>query len=220
MTTNRPAWPRVLVGLAVGALILALGYRAMRPAENRAAPTVPAVATATDAAPVRDAVAPATGGAAVVNEDEDGAAARWRSFTRFKERTLSFLRAGAGLEPERRRAEADALREQVRQYAAGRYLAGGEAMMLEVALTRSGIDDPAERDGRIADIAARYRVEAEQAAQERASSPDPRFLDYKAREKEIVAQVMAMREIPGGIERDEYLRRQLQTAREQAYSRR
>jgi hypothetical protein len=219
MNTNRPASSRTLVGLAVGALVLALGYRALRPAgEGRAAPVVPAAAAVADVVvPVPDAPAPH---AAVVSEDRDGAAARWQSFTRFKQRTLGFLRDGAGLEPERRRAEADALREQVRQYAAGRYLAGGEAMMLEMALTRSGIDDPAERDDRIADIAARYRVEAEQAAQERASSPDPRFLDYKAREKEIVAQVMAMREIPGGIDRDEYLRRQLQTAREQAYSRR
>ena len=47
----------------------------------------------------------------------------------------------------------------------------------------------------------------------------PDFLDYKAREKEIVARVMAMPEIPGGIDRDEFLRQELQTAREQAYAR-
>lgn len=217
MNTNRPSRRRALLGAGVAALALGLGHYATRPAESlRAAPSAPAAAADAAAASVRDA--PARRPAPPANEDDP--AVRWQAFTRFKERTLGFLRDGAGLEPERRRAEADALCEQVRQYAAGRYLAGGEALMLEVALTRKGIDDPAERDARIADIAARYRAAAEQAAQERAAAPDPRFLDYKAREKEIVAQVMAMSEIPGGIDRDEYLRRQLQAAREQAYSRR
>jgi hypothetical protein len=36
------------------------------------------------------------------------------------------------------------------------------------------------------------------------------------REREIVAEVMGMTSIPDGLSRDEYLRRRLQQAREQA----
>lgn len=216
MKTNRSSRQRALLGGAAAALALGFGYYVTRPAERpRAAPAIAAAAATPAAAASVRAAAPTSPATPAAGEDP---AVRWQAFTRFKERTLSFLRDGARLEPERRRAEADALHEQVQQYAAGRYLAGGEAMMLEIALARRGIDDPAERDARIADVAARYRIAAEQAAQERASSPDPRFLDYKAREKEIVARVMAMDEVPGGIDRDEYLRRQLQSAREQAYA--
>ena len=65
----------------------------------------------------------------------------------------------------------------------------------------------------------RYRAHADQrmdafAAQQR---NDPRFQSYKARERAIVAEVMALPRIPGGLTRDQYLRQRLQQARETAY---
>lgn len=220
-SSARRAW--VYAGLA--ALVLAIGYFALpravapehREAPAKAAPAAPAAAPASSA--VASAPAPAQPPRTAAPASADDPVAAWEAFNRFRERTQSFLRDGRSLPPERRRDEAEALREQVQRYAGDRHLAGGEAMMLELELTRIGIDDPAELASRLEAIAGRYRQAAEQAAEADAAAPDPRFLDYKAREKEIVARVMAMPEIPGGIDRDEYLRQELQTAREQAYAR-
>jgi hypothetical protein len=41
------------------------------------------------------------------------------------------------------------------------------------------------------------------------------FQLYKVREGQIVAEVMSLQTIPNGLSRDEYLRRRLQTEREQ-----
>jgi hypothetical protein len=41
------------------------------------------------------------------------------------------------------------------------------------------------------------------------------FQLYKVREREIVAEVMALQSIPDGLSREEYLRRRLQAEREQ-----
>lgn len=217
----RRAW--AYAGLA--ALVLAIGYFALpravapehREAPAKAAPPASAAPAASAAASVPvPAAAPARAAASAPADDPIAA---WEAFNRFRERTQSFLRDGRSLPPERRRDEAEALREQVQRYAGDRHLAGGEAMMLEIELTRIGVDDPAELEARLNAIGGRYRQAAEQAAAADAAAPDPRFLDYKVREKEIVARVMAMPEIPGGIDRDEYLRQELQTAREQAYAR-
>jgi hypothetical protein len=54
-------------------------------------------------------------------------------------------------------------------------------------------------------------------AYEAQHASDPRFQDYKARERAIVAEVMGLGEIPGGLTRDEYLRQRLQQARVSAY---
>ena len=49
--------------------------------------------------------------------------------------------------------------------------------------------------------------------------PRPDFERYKAREKAIVEEVMAMDDIPGGLTRDQYLRDRLQEARVEAMGR-
>jgi hypothetical protein len=215
-SSARRAW--VYAGLA--ALVLAIGYFTLPGPVPEHRETPPKAAPAASAAPAPRAPVSAPAPArAVASAPADDPAAEWQAFTRFRERTQSFLRDGRNLPPERRRDEAEALSEQVQRYAGDRHLAGGEAMMLEIELTRIGVDDPAELESRLNAIAGRYRQAAEQAAEADAAAPDPRFLDYKAREKEIVARVMAMPEIPGGIDRDEYLRQELQTAREQAYAR-
>ncbi|WP_105101945.1 hypothetical protein [Microbulbifer pacificus] len=45
----------------------------------------------------------------------------------------------------------------------------------------------------------------------------PGFAEYKALERKIVAEVRALDRFPDGMSRDEYLRKRLQEAREQAY---
>ena len=68
-------------------------------------------------------------------------------------------------------------------------------------------------------LAERYRADAarREAAFVAQQQADPRMQRYKAREKAVVAEVMAMTTIPGGLTRDEYLRERLQRERELAF---
>ena len=65
----------------------------------------------------------------------------------------------------------------------------------------------------------RYRAESGARLQAWLDEPRPDFERYKAREKAIVEEVMAMDDIPGGLTRDQYLRERLQEARVEAMGR-
>ncbi len=120
-------------------------------------------------------------------------------------------------------ASTDAMRAREAQWldaAIGRYererqLSAGEAMNLRLGLIQaSGLPED-ERAARMATVVSDYerdgaRREAQWAAQQRS---DAAFVQYKSREQAIVADVMAMAQIPDGLSRDEYLRRRLEAER-------
>ncbi|MFQ6312228.1 hypothetical protein [Lysobacter capsici] len=68
-------------------------------------------------------------------------------------------------------------------------------------------------------LAARYRADAKRREQQwvEQQQHDTRFQAYKQRERVVVAEVLAMQQIPGGVTRDEYLRQRLQAERERVY---
>ena len=82
------------------------------------------------------------------------------------------------------------------------------------------MDDPARQAEQVAAIADRYRAHADRrmAAFLEQQRNDPRFQAYKAREAQVVAEVMAATTIPAGLTRDQYLRQRLQEERERAYA--
>ena len=120
-------------------------------------------------------------------------------------------------------ASTDAAREREARWldaAIGRYererqLSAGEAMNLRLGLIEASGLPEAERAARMATVVSDYerdgaRREAQWAAQLRS---DAAFVQYKSREQAIVADVMAMAQIPDGLSRDEYLRRRLEAER-------
>jgi hypothetical protein len=133
----------------------------------------------------------------------------------FETRARRFFADPRALAPAERDREAQALTAAIDRYERARQLSAGEAMNLRIGLVRATVDDEAVQVDRIADIVAAYRADGErrEARFLEQQRGDAAFVEYKAREAAIVAEVMALAAIPGGLTRKEYLRQRLQTER-------
>jgi hypothetical protein len=139
----------------------------------------------------------------------------WQRREQFNQRARDFFATAAQMSPEAREREAREIDATIDGYESSRQLSAGEAMTLRIGLIQATTDDEVLRADRIAALVARYesdglRREAQWAVQLRG---DPAFTAYKAREQAVVAEVMALAQIPGGITREEYLRQRLQAER-------
>ena len=143
----------------------------------------------------------------------------WQEQQRFSRDAREFLRTAASLPAVERAQRADALEAQVTERERTRELSAGEAMLLRVALVQALPGSDEEQARRLAALAGDYRNAAErrEAAWIARQRADPRMQQYKARERVVVAEVMAMETIPGGLTRDQYLRQRLQQERERAW---
>lgn len=139
---------------------------------------------------------------------------------RFEADAKDFFARSASLRAVERSERADALTRQIDKYEAACGLSAGEAVLLRTALVKATVDDPARQAEEVAAIADRYRAHADRrmAAFLEQQRNDPRFQAYKAREAQVVAEVMAATTIPAGLTRDQYLRQRLQEERERAYA--
>ena len=139
---------------------------------------------------------------------------------RFEADAKDFFARSASLRAVERSERADALTRQIDKYEAACGLSAGEAVLLRTALVKATVDDPARQAEQVAAIADRYRAHADRrmAAFLEQQRNDPRFQAFKAREAQVVAEVMAATTIPAGLTRDQYLRQRLQEERERAYA--
>ena len=140
---------------------------------------------------------------------------RYQGQNVFTDEVRDFFDSAEDLSDEERELRAAALRKRIAEQERGGGLLPAEALMLKLALLRVTIDDPA-----VLDHESRGLTESYQEAQAaRAPTPaDPRFETYKQRESEVVREVLALEEIPGGLTREEYLRRRLRDLRSEVYS--
>ena len=146
-------------------------------------------------------------------------AREWFGQQRFERDARDFVRNGAKLPAAERERRAQALETQIEARERSGELSAGETVLLRAALIEAGSGSEAEQKARLAALAERYRADAarREAAFVAQQQADPRMQRYKAREKAVVAEVMAMTTIPGGLTRDEYLRQRLQRERELAF---
>ena len=137
----------------------------------------------------------------------------------FEARARRFLEDAPTLGAVERSEQARALAASIDRYEQDGGLSAGEALLLRSGLIKATVADEAQQAAQVADLMERYRAHADQRSAEYLAQhlEDPKFQDYKARERAIVAEVMAMRDIPGGLGRDEYLRLRLQQERERIY---
>lgn len=144
----------------------------------------------------------------------------YRERQRFEQRIQAFVKQADGLSEAERRATLQSLEAEIGTLENARQLSAGEAMLLRMRLLSAAGGDPAANLQRAQALARQYRSDAErrEAAFLQAQQNDPRFRRYKQREADIVAEVQAMERIPGGMDRDAYLRQRLQEAREAAYA--
>ncbi len=144
----------------------------------------------------------------------------YRSRQAFEQEMRAFMRDAKNITEDRRIARARALNREIDQREQTRELSAGEAMMLRVGLIQAAIENESERVLQVQTIVSRYREQT--AVRQRAflaqQQRDTQFQTYKAREAQIVSEVLAMTSYPGGMTRDDYLRIRLQEAREAIYS--
>lgn len=143
----------------------------------------------------------------------------YRQRQQFQRDAQRFFRDARNLGPVARSQRAQVLERKIDAYENAGELSAGETMLLRVGLIQATVADPAEQAAQVEVLAQRYRADAARrnAQWQDQQQRDPRFRDYKQRERDVIAEVLAMQRIPGGLSRDEYLRQRLQAEREQAY---
>jgi hypothetical protein len=134
---------------------------------------------------------------------------------RFQQEVREFFARAPALPPEERAARARDIARAITHYEAEGEIAAAEALTLRSGLVRETVPDPVEQLVAIRGLQEHYQQQGERKQAEWEARTDPELGLYKAREREIVDEVMAMTTIPDGLTRDEYLRRRLQSAREQ-----
>lgn len=94
-----------------------------------------------------------------------------------------------------------------------------EGLALKLAWLERNSASEAEFDTAAQALMEEYRRNAESSAREYDPYEDvPGFADYKRAEQRIIERVKGMDSFPDGVTRQEFLRQQLQAAREEAYS--
>ena len=134
---------------------------------------------------------------------------------RFQQEVREFFARAPALPPEERAARARDIARAITHYEAEGEIAAAEALTLRSGLIRETVADPVEQLVAIRGLQEHYQQQGERKQAEWEARADPELGLYKAREREIVDEVMSMTTIPDGLTRDEYLRRRLQSAREQ-----
>ena len=151
---------------------------------------------------------------------EDTPQAReWLGQQRFEREARAFVRDAKNMSPAERERRARELEAQIEARAKSGELSAGDTVLLRAAMIEADSATPSEQMSRLAALAERYRADAarREAAFVARQQADPHMQQYKAREKAVVAEVMAMKDIPGGLTRNEYLRQRLQLEREHAF---
>lgn len=146
-------------------------------------------------------------------------AANQRSHQAFQAMARKFLRDAPNMSPEIRLERARALAREVEARERAGELTGEEAVLIRIGLIQAAVVDDTERVRQAQAVVDHYR---EQSAQRQAATAarqrqDARHREYKAREAEIVAEVLAMSSYPGGLSRDDYLRLRLSEAHRAIY---
>jgi|GEM_PF-300113 len=131
----------------------------------------------------------------------------------FRQRVRDFFEDQQISPSPSRQSQARALDQEIVDAQTENRVSAAEALLLRMALIQRSEPDSEQRQNRLSQLVEQYRQQAEQHSA--APSDDPRFRDYKQQEQAIVQEVMAMKSIPNGMDRNEYLRLRLQNAREQ-----
>jgi hypothetical protein len=134
---------------------------------------------------------------------------------RFNERARAFFADAAQMNADDRVQEAQQLDQELSRIEQAGGLSAGETLLIRAGLIRETVPAGAQQEAQLQALQERYRAETQLRVAAAQARPDPQFGSYKVRESEIVNEVMAMETIPDGLTRDEYLRRRLQSAREQ-----
>lgn len=135
----------------------------------------------------------------------------------FHQRYRDFIEHAQQLDAEKREAQARELSQGLDAMEQRGELALSEALLLQIALIKAVSENETEQKTRAETLIKRYQAISAEREARLTQQPVPNFERYKAEEKRIVEQVLALQSIPDGLTRDQYLRQRLQEARERSY---
>ena len=146
-------------------------------------------------------------------------AAKRSSREEFQRMAREFLRAAPNMSPEIRMQHAQALAREVEARERAGQLSGDEAVLIRIGLIQAAVVDETERVRQAQAVVDHYREQStrREAATAVRLQRDAQQRQYKAREAQIVAEVLAMSSYPGGLSRDDYLRLRLREAHNAVY---
>ena len=147
---------------------------------------------------------------------EDPRVIRFSQDLEFQEQVSDFFEQASQMSDEQRAKSAENIENRLKDYQAEGRVSGSEALLLRLALVRTVEQDPQQQEAESRALIQEHQREAEQRMAQWKSRNQPEFDHYKRQEQSIVEEVMAMETIPGGMERNEYLRQRLQKARIEA----
>lgn len=134
-------------------------------------------------------------------------------FIEFQNRARQLFDHADTLNEQQKQAELKAIQDAAKRYEEQGKLVAMEALLLKLAMLQYTTNGEQEYKDQAQALIESYKAISDAKEQEWLNNPDPRFVDYKRREQDIVKDVMAMTVIPDGLSRDEYLRQQLEQAR-------
>ncbi|NQD39086.1 hypothetical protein HPT27_18875 [Permianibacter sp. IMCC34836] len=137
----------------------------------------------------------------------------YEAYTDFQQHSRGFFDHADQLSEQEKQAQLRQLMDGTNKYEQEGKLVPMEALVLKLAMLRyssSGDDDYKTKAKTLID---QYKAISDAREQAWLANPDPKFIDYKRQENDIVNEVLAMTVIPDGLSRDEYLRQRLEQAR-------
>jgi hypothetical protein len=147
---------------------------------------------------------------------EDPRVMRFSRDLEFQDQVSDFFDQASQMSGEERAQRAEKIENRLKDYQAEGRVSGSEALLLRLALVRTVEQDPQQQEAESRELIQEYQREAEQRMAQWRNRNQPEFDRYKRTERSIVEEVMALETIPGGMERNEYLRQRLQQARIEA----
>lgn len=200
----------VIVCVVLAAVALGWSLRLHEPAAQRAAPIEERTAQ-TEGTEAPAPTPPESAPRSTNNETPIDADTR----ARFIERAREFFAQAPALPPDEARQRAEVISRQLSRIEQAGGISAGETFLLRAGLIRATEPDEQRQAAQLRALKERYLADSRQRNAQATGQSDPMFQLYKVREREIVAEVLSLQTIPGGLTREEYLRRRLQQEREQ-----
>jgi len=196
------------IGIAVllVALAAAVWWQAFKPEQNEPRRDGVEVTTAPNVtAPENTEVTGAT--------EPPEAVKAFLAFNEFQQQTRAFFEQASELNADQQRQQLQDIEQGTEQFEQQGKLLPMEALILKLAMLKYTSRDEQDYKTRAKALIDQYQAISDAREQAWLANPDPKFVEYKRREMDIVNEVRDMTIIPDGLSRDEYLRQRLLAAR-------
>jgi hypothetical protein len=112
--------------------------------------------------------------------------------------------------------EVEKLLLQVDDYFDKHFISQNELIFLKLAIMKYSLS-PSDYQTYATNLIAHYQQNSQKKWQEYLTHRNPQFINYKQKEKELVERIMQMESFPDGLTREQYLRREIEKLKAEAY---